>query len=361
MGVLDSQSNRYKRDALINMLVKSGNRKSDIPFGTPGFDGVPREGVSARQPTAEEMAAFNEKRRLRSLMGSYGKGGLERERIGAENQRAALTSQNERAKLALGNINKAKDREKDLQVAKIKANGDGLGSLGGGTGAETTGTGLALTGKPVAMPNETKAAPSTQPAPLVPASSNTPAYTPTPRIAGTGADAEYTDTDGFVKPGTKFSNISSGTGYITVPEGTGGKTNMFGKKIGAAGTYAMNRAGQSKYTPLGGEAQTKSPTPDSPNYSPGIYPMDVKLPVRDRSLPARPDTPEANAGSMTPQISLASKGQPRDYAKPSLAPIYRAGKSQEEVAKWIWDLMSGRKNKDKGWFKNFGALFGNNK
>lgn len=65
---------------------------NNVPINTPGFYGNPREGVSARQPDAAEMEAFTNRKKARDLMGSYGKGGLEREKM--QNELALQGSRN---------------------------------------------------------------------------------------------------------------------------------------------------------------------------------------------------------------------------------------------------------------------------
>ena len=359
MDALDSLTNKYRMDGLLSSLVKNrGNTRNTnnvIPFGTPGFGGIPREGVYARQPTAEEQNAFNERKRIRDLMGKYGKGGIMREQIGAENMRSALTSQNERAKLALDERNKSLDREKDLEVARIKAaSGDGLGL---GTGVAASAPGLALSGKEVIPPNGMQAAtPAPVAKPLVPANAATPSYTPTPRIAGTGTDAEYLDEKGFPKAGTSFSNMPSGTGTITVPKGSANQDNGMGGRTGAAGTYALNRGGKSKFTPWGEKpaAVISQDFPDPRGNSVGSHGMNPfqggspgKPSVASGSFDESPQTKRKKlAAQGKPNVTMTLPGrsgftgsQPRYSAIEAMKPIYRAGENQSKVLKWLRDLL----------------------
>lgn len=231
------------------MLWSAENKKRQglgsnaIPTNTPGFYGNPREGVSARQPTPEETNAFTERKRIRGLMGLYGKGGIMREQMGADAMKKAIEELTKQGKATGEREDKQLDRESRERVAKWRLPGDD-----GKPGASPTVVQMPTSGPAVTMPGAITSGPSGPTARGTIPTQMPGGYTPTPRIKGT--DEQFLDKSGFPVPGTKFRDLPSGTGYITVPEGSAGKDNMLGGKTGKAGTYALNRQGQSKYTPL---------------------------------------------------------------------------------------------------------------
>ena len=140
MGALDSLSNRYKNDEMrkqvMNLLQQKMN-KTDIPYGTPGFGGVPSGGAVGSQPTADEQNAFTAEKTRKNLYGDrwnrgmgHTRPGYAREALGAGAMKTALeqmTKQDATAgKAREGDLNR-KSAEK---IARMKQSGeDGIDNI----------------------------------------------------------------------------------------------------------------------------------------------------------------------------------------------------------------------------------------
>ena len=84
------QFTRRARSTLLDRIGQAGRAQGYMGGPTGGQFGM----SSGGQPSAGEMGAFNERKKNRALYGKYGKGGLERERlgVGAGLQREGLRS-----------------------------------------------------------------------------------------------------------------------------------------------------------------------------------------------------------------------------------------------------------------------------
>ncbi|EFK06789.1 conserved hypothetical protein [delta proteobacterium NaphS2] len=111
---------------LRNALMSRLNRAAAATFRQPaaavnpagdgmGYTVRPTETSTGTQPTAAESHAFNERARDRALYGSYGKGGVERDRI-------VGTSLNEAAKWALSDKQRADVLQKNRELEIMAAN-----------------------------------------------------------------------------------------------------------------------------------------------------------------------------------------------------------------------------------------------
>jgi len=88
-----SEHRDFMRKARGGLLMRAfrGNGGSQLSGRSAAVrDGTPMYGASSRSPTAAESMAFEEKKKNRALYGKYGKGGLEREKLGSKEKIAGI-------------------------------------------------------------------------------------------------------------------------------------------------------------------------------------------------------------------------------------------------------------------------------
>jgi len=214
-----------------NMLLK---RMGGSQGG--GYMGGPTGGQfgisSSRSFSAGESGAFEEKKKNRALYGKYGKGGLERERL-KQKQKEDLAK---KARETWQDSIKQREIEEKERMGKWKRGGGEWG-----VGDSPTGGGGTVPGQKPGQPKTYTGTPYTSPAQQAPAPT-----TPSP-FPGTREEQPW-------------SQMPKGSGRITVPEESGGKPNMFGRKIAPAGTYGMNREGGIRFTPPSQQTEIKTET-----------------------------------------------------------------------------------------------------
>jgi hypothetical protein len=348
--------NRMMQDELMSMLRK----KQSQPTQTGAGFTVQPSMISTGGPG--DSAGFNERKKNREMMGRYGKGGILRERIEAENRRAALTSQNERAKQAQTRTIADNKNATTIKAAQIKATGE-FGDTTTPTttpaapAAPVTGTtppaptGFDGTGKPVALPPAQSQTTQPQTAPVSPG----------------GGTFSY-------KEGTDFSKAYSPSrqpGYKYTlenqqPPDPGFREARTGEYEGADGKRYTNEAPSPKYIdPYAHKAAFPPPTVTGKipgEYDP-LYKPTAQAPTQiptaappSAAIPTQADpgmwsaktksggssgVPSPTPGGAPPTVKPfhfpTSKNPtitPQMAARESMKPFYRAGKKgQDEVLK----------------------------
>lgn len=200
----DSLMSLYLRNALLSRLRNGRQPQGQQPQAQAqpgmGFTVRPTEFSSGSLPSAAESAAFNERVRDKAVYGSYGQGGIEREKINAQALSDVLKqnmTQRDRADIALKREEHGL-RKKGLWNRKSDEWGDGAT----GTGATpVAGTGQSLGGEKIGgAPAQTSATPAPVAA----------AQTPSLREVVPSAVP-----DGPVPANLNMMNMPSGAGMIT--------------------------------------------------------------------------------------------------------------------------------------------------
>lgn len=326
-NLLDRQWLMHRLLSRLNTGAGASNGRGGVAGGVPPAYSAPFMGRTvASQPSAAESQVFNERVKNKALYGSYGRGGIERERIYADTLAEAAKRQmtpKDRADIEL------KKREHDLRKkGKWNWKGDEFGD--GGTGTDSTvpaGSGQVLSGEPIGG------------LPAVAAQAQAPVMGAAPqRTTPVLRDAVPTMA---VPPGTVREGLGQAPDTLdmtNMPQGGGMITKQ--NPDGSTAYYWANDTGQigRERVPLGGDGQPPvvpgtAQAPDLGNESPHMWDMTPVLRDVVRSIMAeagqkRAATPKQPVKKEKKVVSVKDAARKRIRQKKDDQPVDLWGSGQ---------------------------------